>query len=111
MAAFAQFGSELDKGTQDQLSRGERLIEILKQPQYVPTPVEEQVMIIFAANNGHLDDIPTEKVRDFEGKFLQHIRDKHSGIAMAIKEKKKIEEDTANNLNRVITEFKKEFNA
>jgi F-type H+-transporting ATPase subunit alpha len=77
----------------------------------VPAPVEEQVMMIFAANNGHLDDIPVEKIRDFESKFLQHIRDKHTGIAMAIKEKKKIEEDTAGNLNRVITEFKKEFNA
>ena len=111
LAAFAQFGSELDKATQDQLSRGERLIEILKQPQYIPAPVEEQVIMIFAAINGHLDDIPTGKIKDFESKFLQEIRDKHSGIAMAIKEKKKIEEDTAGNLNRVLTEFKKEFNA
>ncbi len=111
LAAFAQFGSELDKATQDQLSRGERLIEILKQPQYIPAPVEEQVIMIFAAINGHLDDTPVEKIKDFESKFLQEIRDKHSGIAMAIKEKKKIEEDTAGNLNRVLTEFKKEFNA
>ena len=111
LAAFAQFGSELDKATQDQLSRGDRLIEILKQPQYSPAPVEEQVMMIFAAINGHLDDIPVEKLKDFEGKFLQNMRDKHSGIAMAIKEKKKIEEDTAGNLNRVLTEFKTAFNA
>jgi len=94
LAAFAQFGSELDKSTQEQLTRGTKLIEILKQPQYEPAPVEEQVIIIFAAINGHLDDIPTEKLKDFEGKFLQHIRDKHSGIAAVIKEKKKIEEDT-----------------
>ena len=111
LAAFAQFGSELDKATQDQLSRGERLIELLKQPQYVPVPVEEQVIMIFAANNGHLDDIPVEKLKDFESKFLQEIRDKHTGIAMAIKEKKKIGEDTAGNLNRVLTDFKKEFKA
>jgi F-type H+-transporting ATPase subunit alpha len=111
LAAFAQFGSELDKATQDQLSRGERLIEILKQPQYAPAPVEEQVIMIFAAINGHLDDTPVEKLKDFESKFLQEIRDKHSGIAMAIKEKKKIEEDTAGNLNRVLTEFKTAFNA
>jgi len=111
LAAFAQFGSELDKATQDQLSRGERLIEILKQPQYIPAPVEEQVIMIFAAINGHLDDTPTEKIKEFESKFLQEIRDKHSGIAMAIKEKKKIEEDTAGNLNRVLTEFKTAFNA
>ena len=111
LAAFAQFGSELDKATQDQLSRGERLIEILKQPQYIPAPVEEQVIMIFAAINGHLDDTPTEKIKEFESKFIQEIRDKHSGIAMAIKEKKKIEEDTASNLNRVLTEFKTAFNA
>ena len=111
LAAFAQFGSELDKATQDQLSRGERLIEILKQPQYTPAPVEEQVIMIFAAINGHLDDTPTEKIKEFENKFIQEIRDKHSGIAMAIKEKKKIEEDTAGNLNRVLTEFKTAFNA
>lgn len=111
LAAFAQFGSELDKATQDQLSRGERLIEILKQPQYAPAPVEEQVIMIFAAINGHLDDTPTEKIKEFENKFIQEIRDKHSGIAMAIKEKKVIEEDTAGNLNRVLTEFKTAFNA
>ena len=109
LAAFAQFGSELDKSTQEQLTRGTKLIEILKQPQYEPAPVEEQVIIIFAAINGHLDDIPTEKLKDFEGKFLQHIRDKHSGIAAEIKEKKKIEEDTSRNLERAITEFKQEY--
>ena len=109
LAAFAQFGSELDKATQEQLTRGEKLIEILKQPQYVPAPVEEQVIIIFAAINGHLDDIPTGKVNDFQGKFLQFVRDKHEGIAAAIKEKKKIEEDTAKNLERAVTEFKQEY--
>lgn len=109
LAAFAQFGSELDKSTQEQLTRGEKLIEILKQPQYEPAPVEEQVIIIYTAINGYLDNIPTDKVKDFEGKFLQHIRDKHSGIAAEIKEKKKIEKDTARNLERAITEFKQEY--
>lgn len=109
LAAFAQFGSELDKATQEQLTRGTKLIEILKQPQYEPAPVEEQVIIIFTAINGHLDDIPTEKVKDFQDKFLQHIRDKHSGIAAEIKERKKIEEDTSNNLERAVTEFKQEY--
>ncbi|MGR3303962.1 MAG: F0F1 ATP synthase subunit alpha [Candidatus Scalindua sp.] len=109
LAAFAQFGSELDKSTQEQLTRGEKLIEILKQPQYEPSPVEEQVIIIFTAINGHLDDIPTNKVKDFEGKFLQFMRDKHSGIAAEIKEKKKIEEDTTKSLERAITEFKQEY--
>ena len=109
LAAFAQFGSELDKSTQEQLTRGTKLIEILKQPQYEPAPVEEQVIIIFTAINGHLDDIPTDKVKDFQDKFLQHIRDKHSGIAAEIKERKKIEEDTANNLERAVTGFKQEY--
>jgi F-type H+/Na+-transporting ATPase subunit alpha len=109
LAAFAQFGSELDKSTQEQLTRGEKLIEILKQPQYEPAPVEEQVIIIFTAINGHLDDVPTEKVKDFEGKFLKYMRDKHSGIAVEIKEKKKIEKDTSRSLERAITEFKKEY--
>ena len=109
LAAFAQFGSELDKATQEQLTRGTKLIEILKQPQYEPAPVEEQVIIIFTANNGHLDDIPTEKVKDFQDKFLQHMRDKHSGITAEIKERKKIEEDTSNNLERAVTEFKQEY--
>ena len=109
LAAFAQFGSELDKATQEQLTRGTKLIEILKQPQYEPAPVEEQVIIIFTAINGHLDDIPTDKVKDFQDKFLQHIRDKHSGIAAEIKERKKIEEDTSNNLERAVTEFKQEY--
>ena len=109
LAAFAQFGSELDKSTQEQLTRGEKLIEILKQPQYEPSPVEEQVIIIFTAINGHLDDIPTNKVKDFEGKFLQFIRDKHSGIAAEIKGKKKIEEDTSKSLERAITEFKQGY--
>jgi len=109
LAAFAQFGSELDKSTQEQLTRGEKLIEILKQPQYEPAPVEEQVIIIYTAINGYLDDIPTDKVKDFQGKFLQHMRDKHSGIAAEIREKRKIEDDTAKGLERVITEFKQEY--
>ncbi|KKN45216.1 hypothetical protein LCGC14_0685170 [marine sediment metagenome] len=109
LAAFAQFGSELDKSTQEQLSRGDRLIEILKQPQYEPVPVEDQVIIIFVAINGYLDDIPTEKVKDFEGKFMQYMKDKHSGIVLEIKEKKKIDVDTSNRLKKATMEFKEEY--
>jgi F-type H+-transporting ATPase subunit alpha len=109
LAAFAQFGSELDKSTQEQLSRGDRLIEILKQPQYEPVPVEEQVIMIFVAINGYLDDIPTEKVKDFEGKFLQYMKDKHSGIILEIKEKKKIDDDTSSRLKKATMEFKEEY--
>jgi len=109
LAAFAQFGSELDKATQEQLTRGDKLIEILKQPQYEPAPVEEQVIIIFTAINGYLDDVPTEKVKDFAAKFLQYMKDKHVGIGIEIKEKKKIEEDTSQRLKSAVTEFKKGY--
>ena len=111
LAAFAQFGSELDKATQEQLTRGDKLIEILKQPQYEPAPVEEQVIIIFAAINGYLDDVPTEKVKDFAAKFLKYMEDKHAGIGIEIKEKKKIEEDTSQRLKSAVTEFKKGYKA
>ncbi|MHC4182965.1 MAG: F0F1 ATP synthase subunit alpha [Planctomycetota bacterium] len=111
LSAFAQFGSELDKATQEQLTRGDKLIEILKQPQYEPAPVEEQVVIIFAAINGYLDDVPTEKVKDFAAKFLQYMKDKHVGISIEIKEKKKVEEDTAQRLKSAVAEFKKGYKA
>ncbi len=109
LAAFAQFGSELDKATQEQLTRGDKLIEILKQPQYEPAPVEEQVIIIFTAINGYLDNVPTEKVKDFAAKFLKYMEDKHAGIGIEIKEKKKIEEDTSQRLKSAVTEFKKGY--
>ncbi len=109
LAAFAQFGSELDKATQEQLTRGDKLIEILKQPQYEPAPVEEQVIIIFVAINGYLDDVTTEKVKDFAAKFLQYMKDKHVGIGIEIKEKKKIKEDTSQRLKSAVTEFKKGY--
>jgi len=109
MAAFAQFGSELDKSTQEQLSKGERLVEILKQPQYKPVPVEEQIIMLFAGINGHIDDIPTEKVKDFEEKFLGFIKDKHSEIPSEINEKKKIDEDATERLKKAITEFKEQY--
>jgi F-type H+-transporting ATPase subunit alpha len=72
-------------------------------------PVEEQVIMIFTAINGYLDDITVEKVRDFEGKILKFIKDKHPGIALEIKEKKKIDEDVSHRLKMVISEFKKEY--
>lgn len=109
LAAFAQFGSELDKSTQEQLSRGDRLIEILKQPQYVPIPVEEQIAMIFAGIKGFVDDVPTEKIKDFEKKFIKYLKEKHQVIIIAIREKKKIDEDTADRLEKAISEFKKDY--
>lgn len=109
LAAFAQFGSELDQSTQDQISKGDRLIEILKQPQFEPMPVGEQVMMIFAGINGHLDDIPVEKIKDFESKFLGFIKDKHSSISLEIVEKKKIDDDLSKRLVNAINECKEEY--
>src|SRR5690606_14522298 len=86
LAAFAQFGSDLDKATQARLARGERLTEILKQDQYQPMPVEEQVAIIFAATNGYLDDIPVEQVRPFEKEFLPYLRNSHPEILKSIRD-------------------------
>lgn len=109
LAAFAQFGSELDKATREQLARGQRLIEILKQPQYQPMPVEKQVMIIFTGINGYLDDVPVEKVKTFEEGFHKFMDERYPAIGQEIREKRRLEEDVVHRLHRAIGEFKKEF--
>ncbi|MEM9803484.1 MAG: F0F1 ATP synthase subunit alpha, partial [Planctomycetota bacterium] len=86
LQAFAQFGSDLDKATQAKLTRGERLVEILKQGQYKPAEVANQVMIIYAGTSGALDDIPTSKVSDFETQFLDYVHDSHPEIAQQIRD-------------------------
>ncbi|MDR4507150.1 MAG: F0F1 ATP synthase subunit alpha [Candidatus Brocadiaceae bacterium] len=106
LASFAQFGSELDKFTQSQISKGERLVELLKQPQYAPVPVEEQIMIIFAGINGFLDDIAVEKVRTFEKEFLQFMREKYASIGIEVLEKKKLDQELTQKLEGAIKEFK-----
>ena len=83
LAAFAQFGSDLDPATQTQLNRGQRLTEILKQPQYRPLPVEKQVAIIFAATNGYLDSVPVEQLRQFEEGLYAFLETRHAGRADA----------------------------
>jgi F-type H+-transporting ATPase subunit alpha len=105
LAAFAQFGSDLDKATQRQLTRGERMVEILKQGQYVPMPVEQQVAIIFAATKGHLDEVPIEEIADWETGFLAMMRDRHSGILHEIVESGKLEEKTAESLTAAIEDY------
>jgi F-type H+-transporting ATPase subunit alpha len=106
LAAFAQFGSDLDKQTQAQLSRGQRLVEILKQPQYQPMDVEKQVLIIWAATGGHLDDIPVERVRAFEADFTRFIETSHPGILNTIREKKALGDELKAELKQVVTDFK-----
>ncbi len=109
LAAFAQFASDLDKATQAQLTRGERLVEILKQSQYVPMPLEDQVITIWTGTNGHLDDIALEKVRPFMAELLKSIKEKHPGIRENIKKTKKLEDKTVEILKQAVAEFKEAF--
>ena len=107
LAAFAQFGtSELDKTTRAQLERGQRLTEILKQPQYVPMPVENQVMIMYAAVNGYLDDIAVDKLDAFETGFYRFMEANHPEIGKAIVKEKDISSETEEALKKAIPEFK-----
>ncbi len=110
LAAFAQFGtSELDKSTRAQIDRGRRITEILKQPQYEPMPVEKQVMILYAAINGFIDDVPTEKVIDFEKRFHQFMEAQYPAIGETIAKTKVLDEATEEKLKAAITEFRKTF--
>jgi F-type H+/Na+-transporting ATPase subunit alpha len=111
LEAFAQFGSELDAATQQQLARGERLVEILKQPQYAPMPVENQVMIIFAATNGFLDDVPVAKLRRWEHGFHEYMRTRHADLCSTIVEEKTLSDETTDSLKRAIEGYKEAFAA
>jgi F-type H+-transporting ATPase subunit alpha len=111
LAAFAQFGSDLDKATQLKLNRGMRMVELLKQPQYQPLPVEEQVAVIFAAGRGFLDDIDVGAVRKFEEQFLDYMRNSKASILKDIREKKALDDSLTATLGGAIDEFKKGFRA
>lgn len=111
LAAFAQFGSDLDAATQAQLNRGEKLVEILKQGQYAPVPVEEQVMAIFAGVNGLIDDIPTKSVTKFEAELLTYIKTNKPEILQEIREKKSLSDELTNKMKEAVLEFKKQFSA
>ncbi|MDL1871985.1 F0F1 ATP synthase subunit alpha [Deltaproteobacteria bacterium PRO3] len=109
LAAFAQFGSDLDKATQRQLSRGERLVEVLKQGQYVPMPVEKQIVEIYAALNGYLDDLPVAKVRKFLEEFQLFLDSKYPSILTDISTKKKLDDDLTAKLKKALEEMKSSF--
>ncbi|MDQ3096623.1 MAG: F0F1 ATP synthase subunit alpha [Chloroflexota bacterium] len=107
LAAFAQFGSDLDKSTQAQLRRGERVVEVMKQPQYQPLPLAKEVVIIFAVTNGYLDDIPAGKVRDFERDLFRFMDSQHKPLADSMATTKKFDEDTEKQVRAMLDEFKK----
>jgi F-type H+/Na+-transporting ATPase subunit alpha len=109
LAAFAQFSSDMDKATRDQLVRGEKLSEVIKQPQYRPVPLEHQVAILYVASKGFLDDVPTPRVRDFEAQFMRHL-EAHQGPAMRkIATSKDLDDATAKTLEAAVTEFRRTF--
>jgi F-type H+-transporting ATPase subunit alpha len=109
MAAFAQFGTDLDKATQAQLARGSRLVEILKQPQYQPVPVEKQVLIVYAATNGFVDQFPETTLRKFENDLFSYFESKHPDLLDEMRQKGALTSEIERNLSKAITGFVKEF--
>src|SRR5262245_17336083 len=109
LEAFAAFGSDLDAASKAQLARGERLVELLKQPQYSPFPVQEEVVSIWAGTTGQLDDVPVEDIRRFEREFLDYLRTNPKGILDTLAETGQLEDDTVQALTDAITEFKSTF--
>ena len=109
LAAFAQFGSDLDATTQRILNRGDRLTELMKQGQYSPLQVEEQVCVIYAGTNGYLDKFPKNRVREFEAEFLRKLHADHSDILKTIRETSKLEKDTEDKLKAALDAFSKNF--
>jgi F-type H+-transporting ATPase subunit alpha len=111
LAAFAQFGSDLDKSTQAQLNRGRRLVEVLKQPQYQPISVEKQVLIIFAGTNGFLDPIAVEQVSDYEQEMYRYFDSRKSALLHTLAEKKQFDDGLKADVSAALTEFGKDFAA
>ena len=109
LAAFAQFGADLDKASQDQLRRGERLVELLKQDQYQPLPFESQVISIYAGINGYLDDIPVARLRAFEAGLLAHVAARHPEVVRRLIETRALDEALAAKLGQAVAEFKDAF--
>jgi F-type H+-transporting ATPase subunit alpha len=111
LAAFAQFGSDLDKATQNQLNRGRRLVEVLKQPQYQPLPVEKQVIVIYAATNGYLDGVDVEHVRQYETELYQFLDARKPQLLSTLAEKKQIDDALKADVNATLKEFGETFAA
>jgi F-type H+-transporting ATPase subunit alpha len=109
LEAFAAFGSDLDAASKAQLERGARMVELLKQPQYTPFPVQEQVVSLWAGTTGKLDEVPVEDVRRFEAEFLDYLRREHSGLLQGIAETGLLDDDTTAALEDAISAFKEQF--
>jgi F-type H+-transporting ATPase subunit alpha len=109
LAAFSQFGSDLDKATQAQLSRGQRLVEVLKQKQYSPLPFSKQILVIYAGTSGVLDDLPIEQVRDFEAELYRYVDAANPGLLRSIMDKKVLDDSLKAEMTKVIKECKEAF--
>jgi F-type H+/Na+-transporting ATPase subunit alpha len=109
LEAFAAFGSDLDATSKAQIARGSRLVELLKQPQYSPFPVEQQVVSIWAGTTGELDEVPVPDIRRFEREFLENVRLQHKGIFDAITQTRQLSDETVEQLKLAIESFKKGF--
>jgi F-type H+-transporting ATPase subunit alpha len=109
LAAFAQFASDLDKATRDQLTRGEKLSEIVKQPQYQPLPVEKQVAILLAATTGAVDDIPTPRVKEFEAGYYRFLEAEHPQLLAKIAETKTLDDEIAAGLDAAVAAYRASF--
>jgi len=106
LAAFSQFGSDLDKATRARLDRGQRIVELFKQKQYNPIPVEEQVAVIWAMQNGYFDSVPVERVKEYQLKLQDWLQTRKEGLLTAIREKKQLDKDTESQLKAALDEFK-----
>jgi F-type H+/Na+-transporting ATPase subunit alpha len=109
LAAFAQFASDLDKATRDQLTRGEKTSEVLKQPQFEPLPVEKQVAILWVVTNGYLDDVPTPRIREFEQRFYRFLESEHAEVLTSLGERKELTEEIVTGLRKATDDFKETF--
>jgi F-type H+-transporting ATPase subunit alpha len=106
LEAFAQLGTELDKATQRQLDRGARLVELLKQPQYKPMPVEQQVMVVYAGTQGFLDDVALNRIEEFQHEFLKYVDTRVSALRQGLAEKKELTAELEGQLKQALTDFK-----
>jgi F-type H+/Na+-transporting ATPase subunit alpha len=111
LAAFAQFGSDLDKATQNQLNRGKRLVELLKQDLFQPLPFSKQILMIFAGTGGYIDDLPVEDIREFERELYRYVETANPGLLNSIMEKKTIDDAIKAEMTKILTEFKQQFTA
>src|SRR5881296_3147227 len=106
LAAFAQFGSDLDAATRARLDRGQRIVELFKQKQYNPIPVEEQVAVLWAMQNGYVDPVPVERVKEYQTKLQDYLQTRKEGLLRAIRDKKQLDEQLESQLKAALDEFK-----